>query len=37
MKKALALIMALALLATMLVLPAAAETDKPYAGTKLTY
>lgn len=37
MKKTLALIMALALLATMLVLPAAAETDKPYAGTKLTY
>ena len=38
MKKTLALILCVALLATMFVMPVAtAESDKPYAGTKLTY
>lgn len=37
MKKTLALILAVALLATMFVMPAVAENDKPYAGTKLTW
>ena len=38
MKKILAMVLALAMMATMLIMPAAvAEGDKPYAGTKLTY
>lgn len=37
MKKTLALILCAAMLATLFVFPAVAESDKPYAGVKLTY
>lgn len=37
MKKTLALILCVALLATLFVMPAAAESDKPFDGVKLTY
>jgi len=37
MKKTLALILCVAMLATLFVLPAAAESAKPYEGVKLTY
>ena len=37
MKKTLALILAVAMMASLFVMPAAAESDKPFEGVKLTY